>query len=523
MTAGPRFQGNFCAAETDNLSRDTEDEYMSTADDEEEEEEDVEESDEEEEEEEEDDNERHRLNNNFYDQKGQEIADEKTLAKDNNGNNELPLWENLHHAKSSSAGQERSLNLNSNSAPLHYQLETSLKQATTTTSEANKAADQSYNFLIEKNSKPSGASPTESSGSGSSSSSSISKTFKMKQLKKQSAIEMKGSIINMQELFVNNNNKASFGSKTKTKTKTTTTMKRDQTGHSNGNGNNNDNKNSNNNNNKNKRRHHQKQNSRTKRGNQFYNIGSGGGLKLNNHHHSGAGSAVVVVGTQQHGSGVIPQARIKTIKMTLVIVAAFILCWAPFYIINLCSVFGLIKKETNFTMALKTLTQSLAHLNSAVNPIIFWLFSSKRSQTQANVTRSSTKLASGEQKTTSGHNNNNNNSRAKSNTWLGRKFSIPLANQQNGSSNFAAHCGQFLAEIYYLIKRYLFCASCCCPLINSSAFKLTTDSRMFESTGTSGLRSQRLPSADVTNNNNNFIIDTNNNKQASVENAIKRN
>lgn len=81
---------------------------------------------------------------------------------------------------------------------------------------------------------------------------------------------------------------------------------------------------------------------------------------------------------QQHGSGVIPKARIKTIKMTLVIVAAFVLCWSPFYIINMCSVFGWMKNDTNFATALRTLSQSLAHLNSAVNPIIFWLFSSKR-------------------------------------------------------------------------------------------------------------------------------------------------
>lgn len=82
---------------------------------------------------------------------------------------------------------------------------------------------------------------------------------------------------------------------------------------------------------------------------------------------------------QQHGSGVIPKARIKTIKMTLVIVAAFVLCWSPFCIINLCSVFGIMKSDTNWSIALMTLSQSLAHLNSAVNPIIFWIFSSKRS------------------------------------------------------------------------------------------------------------------------------------------------
>lgn len=90
---------------------------------------------------------------------------------------------------------------------------------------------------------------------------------------------------------------------------------------------------------------------------------------------------------QQHGSGMIPKARIKTIKMTLVIVIAYILCWSPFLILNLCGVFGLIKNDTSVSHALLTLTQSLAHLNSAVNPIIFWLFSSKRNNANAQANR----------------------------------------------------------------------------------------------------------------------------------------
>lgn len=80
---------------------------------------------------------------------------------------------------------------------------------------------------------------------------------------------------------------------------------------------------------------------------------------------------------RQHGKGVIPKARIKTVKMTLVIVAAFILCWSPFCIINMLFVFDALKKDTSLKIALSTLTQSLAHLNSAVNPIIFWLFTGK--------------------------------------------------------------------------------------------------------------------------------------------------
>lgn len=134
---------------------------------------------------------------------------------------------------------------------------------------------------------------------------------------------------------------------------------------------------------------------------------------------------------QQHGSGVIPRARIKTIKMTLVIVAAFILCWSPFYIINLCAVFGWVKPGN----ALSTFSQSLAHLNSAVNPIIFWLFSSKRN--------SSTAAAS--------------------------------SDARNITSR-----GTTRAPI-----KQFFCWWLCC--FARKATRLTTDSRMFDSTGASAL------------------------------------
>ena len=92
------------------------------------------------------------------------------------------------------------------------------------------------------------------------------------------------------------------------------------------------------------------------------------------HSPSGGGG---VHSSRQHGTGVIPKARIKTIKMTLVIVVAYILCWSPFLILNLLSVFGLLQSESNVIQAAMTLSQSLAHLNSAVNPIIYWLFSSR--------------------------------------------------------------------------------------------------------------------------------------------------
>lgn len=140
---------------------------------------------------------------------------------------------------------------------------------------------------------------------------------------------------------------------------------------------------------------------------------------------------------QQHGSSVIPKARIKTIKMTLVIVIAFVLCWSPFCIINLCSVFGLMKSDSTFTVALKTLSQSLAHLNSAVNPIIFWLFSSKRNYTS---------------------------SATSSDTRASRRF-------------------QKRVSFWVQAKQILCCRWCCCCCCSRNG-RLTTDSRIFETTGT---------------------------------------
>ncbi|XP_052814154.1 cardioacceleratory peptide receptor-like [Mya arenaria] len=71
--------------------------------------------------------------------------------------------------------------------------------------------------------------------------------------------------------------------------------------------------------------------------------------------------------------GVIPKAKIKTIKMTFVIVLVFIFCWAPYFIWDLLYVFGHIKMSQR-SIAISTFIQSLAPLNSAANPIIYTLF-----------------------------------------------------------------------------------------------------------------------------------------------------
>ncbi|KAG1712247.1 Cardioacceleratory peptide receptor [Nymphon striatum] len=72
--------------------------------------------------------------------------------------------------------------------------------------------------------------------------------------------------------------------------------------------------------------------------------------------------------------GIIPRAKIKTIKLTFVIVFVFIICWSPYFLYDIFQVFGYIT-DSNTTFAVSTFIQSLAPLNSAANPLIYCLFS----------------------------------------------------------------------------------------------------------------------------------------------------
>ncbi|XP_058488465.1 vasopressin V2 receptor-like [Solea solea] len=66
------------------------------------------------------------------------------------------------------------------------------------------------------------------------------------------------------------------------------------------------------------------------------------------------------------------RARVKTIKMTVFIVLAYIVCWAPFFTVQLWSAWDPhAPKET----ATFTILMLLASLNSCANPCIYLLFS----------------------------------------------------------------------------------------------------------------------------------------------------
>lgn len=72
--------------------------------------------------------------------------------------------------------------------------------------------------------------------------------------------------------------------------------------------------------------------------------------------------------------GIIPKAKIKSIKMTFVIILAFILCWMPYFVYDLYQLYGTLHREMK---AVTVFIQSLAPLNSAANPVIFLIFNYK--------------------------------------------------------------------------------------------------------------------------------------------------
>uniref|UniRef100_H3CPI6 Arginine vasopressin receptor 2b, tandem duplicate, 1 n=2 Tax=Tetraodon nigroviridis TaxID=99883 RepID=H3CPI6_TETNG len=70
----------------------------------------------------------------------------------------------------------------------------------------------------------------------------------------------------------------------------------------------------------------------------------------------------------------VSRARVKTAKMTVVIVVAYVLCWAPFFAVQLWSVWD---DEAPTHTAAFTILMLLASLNSCANPCIYLLFNRK--------------------------------------------------------------------------------------------------------------------------------------------------
>ncbi|XP_035702446.1 cardioacceleratory peptide receptor isoform X2 [Folsomia candida] len=72
--------------------------------------------------------------------------------------------------------------------------------------------------------------------------------------------------------------------------------------------------------------------------------------------------------------GLIPKAKIKSVKMTFVIVFVFLCCSSPYVVFSMLQVYDFIPPTQTMT-AVSTFFTSLSPLNSAANPIIYCLFS----------------------------------------------------------------------------------------------------------------------------------------------------
>ncbi|XP_029539145.1 oxytocin receptor-like [Oncorhynchus nerka] len=93
-------------------------------------------------------------------------------------------------------------------------------------------------------------------------------------------------------------------------------------------------------------------------------------LYLKTHQDGGSGVAFQLPSRTSSVAGV-SKARIKTVKMTVVIVLAYIICWTPFFTVQLWSVWD---KDAPTETATFTILMLLASLNSCANPCIYLLF-----------------------------------------------------------------------------------------------------------------------------------------------------
>ncbi|XP_035475735.2 arg8-vasotocin receptor-like [Scophthalmus maximus] len=71
----------------------------------------------------------------------------------------------------------------------------------------------------------------------------------------------------------------------------------------------------------------------------------------------------------------ISRAKLRTVKMTFVIVVAYVVCWAPFFAVQMWSVWDETSSWSESENTIVTLSALLASLNSCCNPWIYMIFS----------------------------------------------------------------------------------------------------------------------------------------------------
>nr|XP_010986380.2 neuropeptide S receptor isoform X5 [Camelus dromedarius] len=75
-----------------------------------------------------------------------------------------------------------------------------------------------------------------------------------------------------------------------------------------------------------------------------------------------------------YSRGLISKAKIKAIKYSIVIILAFICCWSPYFLFDILDNFSLLP-NTKERFYASVIIQNLPALNSAINPLIYCVFS----------------------------------------------------------------------------------------------------------------------------------------------------
>ncbi|XP_046316593.1 neuropeptide S receptor isoform X2 [Marmota monax] len=75
-----------------------------------------------------------------------------------------------------------------------------------------------------------------------------------------------------------------------------------------------------------------------------------------------------------YNRGLISKAKIKAIKYSIVIILAFICCWSPYFLFDILDNFNLLP-DTKERFYASVIIQNLTALNSAINPLIYCIFS----------------------------------------------------------------------------------------------------------------------------------------------------
>ncbi|XP_024105549.2 neuropeptide S receptor isoform X5 [Pongo abelii] len=76
-----------------------------------------------------------------------------------------------------------------------------------------------------------------------------------------------------------------------------------------------------------------------------------------------------------YNRGLISKAKIKAIKYSIIIILAFICCWSPYFLFDILDNFNLLP-DTQERFHASVIIQNLPALNSAINPLIYCVFSS---------------------------------------------------------------------------------------------------------------------------------------------------